>query len=261
MVVELCDMIIVRQCYIKSNSMKRSNFFLRIAPLQTALKLAALMAPLCLSGCAHRVYETTPMSNKHVEGFTVGTLTASMVNFVGNDISNSMTHSVFGLAGIVYGSYKSSPYYLTRELRVRGAQVLRYGDTVAVLLPVNGVFERRSAKIKHNAYNTLALVARLARAFPGTDVRISGNTNNIGLMQENVRLSRAQAKSVRAYLWAEGVDFKRLYAVGYGELDPIASNRTIRGRETNNRIEITFHKSSPESWDAAPSQVPTTKWG
>lgn len=39
-----------------------------------------------------------------------------------------------------------------------------------------------------------------------------------------------------------GVDKAKISTVGYGELKPIATNKTKEGRAQNRRVEATFHK-------------------
>ncbi len=235
----------------------------RLSTRQSILNrpLCVIAVSILLTGCVNNVYQTQSVGNKYVEGFALSQVGATVGAFVTDSFSASMFHGVAGLGGMVYGSYQSSPYKLTQELRLRGVQVLHYGEKTTIILPSNGVFEEDSGEIRRTAYETLALIARYAKALPNSQIRIAGNTDNIGLMAQNLRLSREQAKSIRAYLWASGVAMPRLSAVGYGELLPIASNQLVSGRAANSRIEITFYKSPPESWGETPFQVPTTKWG
>lgn len=70
-------------------------------------------------------------------------------------------------------------------------------------------------------------------------VRIEGHTDNVGGDDTNQRLSQDRAQAVLRYLVDQGIDEKRLEAVGYGSSRPIAPNLTRRGREQNRRVE--FH--------------------
>jgi outer membrane protein OmpA-like peptidoglycan-associated protein len=67
---------------------------------------------------------------------------------------------------------------------------------------------------------------------------IAGHTDNIGTAEDNLRLSRARAESVRAYMILKGVDPERLVAVGYGIEHPAGDNATREGRARNRRIEF-----------------------
>ncbi len=54
----------------------------------------------------------------------------------------------------------------------------------------------------------------------------------------NRRLSFDRAAAVQEFLIQQGVSPARIQARGEGDADPIASNRTARGREQNRRVEI-----------------------
>jgi outer membrane protein OmpA-like peptidoglycan-associated protein len=67
---------------------------------------------------------------------------------------------------------------------------------------------------------------------------VAGYTDNIGSAEDNMRLSKARAESVRAYMILKGVAAERLVAVGYGAEHPIGDNATRAGRASNRRIEF-----------------------
>ena len=65
---------------------------------------------------------------------------------------------------------------------------------------------------------------------------MQGHTDTDGDADGNLALSVARAEAVVAELIKRGVDESRLYAEGYGETDPIASNDTKDGKAKNRRI-------------------------
>lgn len=65
-----------------------------------------------------------------------------------------------------------------------------------------------------------------------------GHTDSVGSDEYNQRLSLARAESVKAYLVSQGVDVKRVRAVGKGESAPVADNATKEGRAKNRRVDI-----------------------
>jgi outer membrane protein OmpA-like peptidoglycan-associated protein len=71
---------------------------------------------------------------------------------------------------------------------------------------------------------------------PGTDVHVQGHTDADGDKDVNLALSVSRAETVVAELIKRGVADSRLYAEGFGESDPIASNDTKDGKAKNRRI-------------------------
>jgi len=69
-------------------------------------------------------------------------------------------------------------------------------------------------------------------------IRIEGHTDSVGDAGYNQSLSQWRADAVKKYLVDKGIVVDRLTAVGLGEVAPIASNKTSRGRETNRRVEF-----------------------
>jgi outer membrane protein OmpA-like peptidoglycan-associated protein len=67
-------------------------------------------------------------------------------------------------------------------------------------------------------------------------VRIEGHTDNRGLPQKNLELSKARAAAVVAYLVKQGIDPARLESEGYGATQPLVPNLTPANRAKNRRV-------------------------
>lgn len=67
---------------------------------------------------------------------------------------------------------------------------------------------------------------------------IEGHTDSRGSDRANRTLSQNRADSVMNYLISQGVKAGRITAIGKGESEPIANNRTAEGRANNRRVEI-----------------------
>ena len=52
----------------------------------------------------------------------------------------------------------------------------------------------------------------------------------------NLKLSQQRANSVVNYMEKKGIAGSRLIAKGYGESNPVASNKTEEGRSKNRRV-------------------------
>lgn len=68
-------------------------------------------------------------------------------------------------------------------------------------------------------------------------LRIEGHTDNDGDAAANLRLSQARASAAARWLIAQGVDCKRLLAVGFGGTKPVAANDTPENKSRNRRTE------------------------
>ena len=100
-------------------------------------------------------------------------------------------------------------------------------------------FDFNSAVIKPTSYPVLDDAAKVFKVKPKMRVEISGHTDSVGSDSYNQKLSYQRANSVRDYLIRyHNIDPSRLIAIGYGESQPMADNRTKSGRDMNRRIEF-----------------------
>ena len=69
-------------------------------------------------------------------------------------------------------------------------------------------------------------------------IALYGHTDNMGSTDYNVQLSLRRTKSVKKYLRSKGINPGRVSYKGFGEIKPIASNKTSFGRSLNRRVEF-----------------------
>ena len=100
-------------------------------------------------------------------------------------------------------------------------------------------FASGSAELTGEAKAILDEVVRAMKANGKVEITVESHTDNRGLAESNMDLSRRRAASVVNYLSdVGGIDQSRMSAVGYGESRPVQSNRTAVGRLSNRRVEI-----------------------
>jgi outer membrane protein OmpA-like peptidoglycan-associated protein len=115
----------------------------------------------------------------------------------------------------------------------------RRGDTQRLVLPLRGMFVKKSTAIT-GGESSLDAVATLLKKYPTYSVQVIGHTDNKGKKGELLALSLARANSVYSALVSRGVDPKRCTVSGSGADEPISDNKTSTGRGQNNRVEVIF---------------------
>ena len=117
-------------------------------------------------------------------------------------------------------------------------------DTVPTIVKkftgaIRGIyFAVNKAKIRPASYKTLNKAAKVLKKYADLKLIIRGHTDNTGNKAHNMKLSGERAEAVKAYLVKRGIDAARLQAVGVGPDEPVADNKTRKGRAKNRRIEF-----------------------
>jgi outer membrane protein OmpA-like peptidoglycan-associated protein len=104
------------------------------------------------------------------------------------------------------------------------------------------LFDLNKATIRSESGEALAAIADIMKEYPTTVFHIGGHTDSQGSDAYNLKLSKDRAASVREFLVSKGIPQNRLTSEGYGESNPIASNKTAKGRQDNRRVEISLDK-------------------
>ena len=105
----------------------------------------------------------------------------------------------------------------------------------ATAVPADGLFASGERALTKSGR---AYVRRVAAALAGAErVTCIGHTNSLGSRARNAALGLRRAKTVCATLRKLGVD-ARLVARSAGESRPRASNKTVKGRALNRRVEL-----------------------
>lgn len=103
-------------------------------------------------------------------------------------------------------------------------------------------FNSGSAYVKQKYKNQ---IQNLAKYLKKNDymIEVQGHTDSEGNKKYNQKLSQKRANAVKKELTKYGISSKRIYAIGYGELAPIKSNKTRRGKFENRRVEAHIIKN------------------
>jgi outer membrane protein OmpA-like peptidoglycan-associated protein len=111
-----------------------------------------------------------------------------------------------------------------------------FADRITFKKPLT--FLDKSPILLGMSHPPLREVAQLLQANPDLMVAIGGHTDNRGAVDLLQRLSAGRAKAVFDFLVQQGVHADRMQYAGYGDREPVSTNRTSSGRKLNMRIEI-----------------------
>jgi len=105
-------------------------------------------------------------------------------------------------------------------------------------------FKNNSATLSDDAKKSLDEVAsQVSGMQSGYLIEVQGFTDSRGSENFNNGLSDRRAESVKRYLVSKNVQLHRISIVGQGKSNPVADNKTAKGREQNRRVEVRILKN------------------
>lgn len=116
------------------------------------------------------------------------------------------------------------------KTQTAGRTVLSYKE------PIN--FNYNSDVIAESSLDQIKKTADALKKYPNAKVRVAGYTDSYGDANYNIDLSQRRAKAVAMELVRDGVPAKNVTFIGYGEANPVATNKTAAGRYQNRRVEL-----------------------
>lgn len=145
--------------------------------------------------------------------------------------------AIGGAAGMYIGDYMDKQA-AEIERDIEGATVTRVGEGIKITFDSGILFQVDKAGLQPVASANIEKLAVILDKYSDTNILIEGHTDATGSDEYNMDLSRKRAESVAAKLAASNIDPTRFTLVGYGEIQPVASNETVEGRQANRRVEI-----------------------
>ena len=186
------------------------------------------------------------------QGAAIGTLSgaalgAAIGSLSGDAGKGALIGAVGGaIAGGMVGAYmedqrKDFEKALADEIAAGAIRVEKLpNDQLLVGMTGETSFETDSDTIKPAFYSTMDKISGIVNKYGKTELQVAGHTDSTGAASYNQGLSERRAYSVERYLEGDGVVAQRIYATGYGQNQPIASNDTDDGRRLNRRVDITI---------------------
>lgn len=100
------------------------------------------------------------------------------------------------------------------------------------------LFEQSKPILLKESYDELDMVVEFMKLNPRVEIELAGHTDNRGLHDLNMKLSRERVNTVKEYIVSKGVDARRISGKGYGGTRPIADNDADETRALNRRVEF-----------------------
>jgi len=196
-----------------------------------------LIVSLCLAGlsCASM--------NKSQKGAVIGGAGGAVVGGIigklaGNTIVGALIGAAIGgAAGAWIGHYMDKQAEeIKRDLE--GARVERVGEGIKITFNSGLLFDVDKSELREQSKQNLGNLGTILNKYEDTNILIEGHTDSTGTEEYNMPLSKQRSESVASYLTQIQVKSTRFTVVGYGEMQPVASNDTLDGRQLNRRVEI-----------------------
>lgn len=207
--------------------------------------------------------EAVKNANNQQKGTVIGTAAGAVIGGVlGNNLGkgkNAPAGAVLGgivggVAGNVIGRNMDKQAKEIKET-LPGAEVERVGEGIKVTMKENMVnFGFDSSDLTSAAKANLDKLAQVLKNNMDTNINIYGHTDSKGTDAYNLSLSERRAAAVKNYLVSQGVSASRMFTMGVGEKEPVASNDTDAGRAENRRVEFAITANEEMINDAQTGQ-------
>lgn len=99
-------------------------------------------------------------------------------------------------------------------------------------------FKASKFDLQPESFPELDRLVTVMQENPTMAIRLEGHTDTVGDFDANVELSRNRVNEVKRYLVTKGISTDRIETVGYGPSRPINTNKSLKERPENRRVEM-----------------------
>jgi OOP family OmpA-OmpF porin len=103
-------------------------------------------------------------------------------------------------------------------------------------------FDTGKSVVKPESDPSLEEITKLLKQNGSLTLYVVGHTDNVGALDNNLKLSADRADAVAKALIGRGIAASRLKGAGVGPYCPVASNHTEEGKARNRRVELVEQK-------------------
>jgi chemotaxis protein MotB len=135
-----------------------------------------------------------------------------------------------------------------KEAATEKAQIGRFQEAIKFTLNSDLLFRSGSWEISPRGKELIDRLAPKLAPYQQNKLVVNGYTDNAPIspalkrqgVPSNEVLSQKRAEAVMQHLISQGVKPDMISARGFGEANPVASNKTAKGRAQNRRVEVTL---------------------
>ncbi|WP_145496754.1 OmpA family protein [Yersinia bercovieri] len=156
------------------------------------------------------------------------------------DLISRIWLSFFAICLLVLAGCQAKPAGLSAEqiaaLQEQGFKLTDNGWEFGLANKV--LFDSDVRKLNPSGEQTVQNIGKALTAVGITHLRVDGHTDAMGKDSYNQQLSYQRAAAVADTLTTIGIPRKNIDVRGRGKLEPVADNRTAKGRAENRRVAM-----------------------
>ncbi|GAB4011478.1 hypothetical protein GCM10028808_25140 [Spirosoma migulaei] len=149
---------------------------------------------------------------------------------------------VYAVTASAKGYFSQSDTLATNRIDVNRDFNLVPIEAGAKITLKNIYFNISQYNLKPESFPELDRLVTVMQSNPAMQIRLEGHTDTVGEFDANVELSRNRVNEVKRYLVSKGISAGRIETVGYGPSRPINTNKSLKERAENRRVEMVIVK-------------------
>ena len=201
-----------------------------------------IIAVFAFTGCSTMSKRSKCACVGAAAGAAVGATAGAIIGDMGPSHDNRLGGGIIGgVAGAVVGGVtgflvcKEDP----KTVPSKPVQPVKVEEPKCDKIILNSVqFDFDKAVIKPEFYPVMDEAVSELQKCTKKNIVIEGNTCNMGSDSYNMKLSEKRALAAKKYLVEKGLGADRFTVKALGESNPMADNKTKKGREINRRVEF-----------------------
>lgn len=145
---------------------------------------------------------------------------------------------VYAVTASAKGYFSQSDTVVTNRVDVVRDFSLVPIETGAKITLRNIYFSASKFDLKSESFPELDRLVTVMQQNPTMNIRLEGHTDTVGDFDANVELSRNRVDEVKRYIVGKGIGADRIETKGYGPSRPINTNKSLKERPENRRVEM-----------------------